>query len=143
LPALLLIVDVAACGDDDLLSADAIVVPEGHAAIELNALSSVDEVSAAAENSRIDFVCGTFPVSGVADGDEAWACMVSDGGVVAVIAFDPGDTVAHVLSGPAIDGEVAVPVDQVDVYGVEASPGLITLSVESGETVIGTVSFGA
>jgi hypothetical protein len=137
---LVLVVGVAACGGED--SDDAIVVPDGHAAIELVDLSSAEELSAAAEASGIDHVCGTFAVS--SDATETSACMVSDDGVVAVIAFDSGDDMEYILSGPAIDTEVTVPVGEPDVvYGVEASPGQITLSIKTGDSVIGMVTFGA
>ena len=91
----------------------------------------------------MDFVCGTFPVRGLSEGTDTSACMVSDQGVVAVIAFDSAADLTYVVSGPAIDGEITVPVGETDVYGAAAAPGRLTLSIETGDTVVGTVTFGA
>jgi hypothetical protein len=132
---------------DDLAPGDVVVVPEDHAARSLHGLSSVEAVQAAAIRGGIDFVCGTFVVPEGAGSGETSACMVSDQGVVAVIAFDSSDDLvyplAYVVYGPAIDGAVAVPVDPIEVYGVEASPGRFSLSIRTNDVVIGTVSFGA
>lgn len=121
-------------------SAMAQVVPEDHGAVQLHAMGSVEEATAAAQDHGIDFICGTFPISGQRDATDTSACLVSDRGVVAVIAFDSAPDLTYVLSGPRI-GEVTVPVDQTDVYGVEASPGQLTLSVKSGDTLIGTLGW--
>ncbi len=138
--ALLAVVGLAACGSDG--SAGTQVVPEDHAAVRLQAMGSLDEAVAAAQDGGIDFVCGTFSVPGRSDGTDTSACMVSDQGMVAVISFDGGADLTYVVAGSAVDGEVTVPVDDTDVYGVEAAPGQLTLSVEAGDTAIGTVSFG-
>jgi hypothetical protein len=67
--------------------------------------------------------------------------MVSDEGVVAVIAFDSGADLTYVVSGPAADSEVTVPVVVTNVYGVEAALGALKLSIKADNTVIGTVTF--
>jgi hypothetical protein len=118
------------------------VVPEDHAAVQLNAMGSLDDAVAAAQDRGIDFVCGTFSVPRRSEGTDTSACMVSDRGIVAVISFDGRADSTYVVAGPAVDGEVTVPVDETDVYGVEASPGRLTLSIKIGGTDIGTVSFG-
>lgn len=140
--ALLLVAGLTGCGSDEPsnatpVSPNAAVVPEDHAAVQLAQLDSVDQVSEAAQNDGIDFVCGTFlsalgPTS---------ACMVSDEGVVAVIAFDSGADLTYVVSGPAADSEVTVPVVVTNVYGVEAALGALKLSIKADNTVIGTVTF--
>ncbi|MCJ7779491.1 MAG: hypothetical protein MUQ27_01570 [Acidimicrobiia bacterium] len=140
---LLLVAGLTACGSGDSSSGDATIVPENHAAVALHTMGSVAEATAAAQESGINFVCGTFPVPGQSAATDTSACMVSDKGVVAVIAFDSTDDMTYVLSGSAIDSEVTVPVDETDVYGVETAPGQLTLSIEIGVTVIGTVGFGA
>ena len=139
--ALPLVVCLAACGSDE--SADAPVVPENHAAVQLHTMGSVDEASTAAHDAGINFVCGTFTAPGQSDTTDTSACMVSDEGVVAVIAFDSSADMTFIVSGPAIEGEVTVPVEATDVHGVEAGPGQLTLSIKTGDTVIGTVTFGA
>lgn len=139
--ASLFIVGLTACSADE--SADGTVVPENHAAVLLHTMGSVDVASAAAQESGIDFVCGTFLIPGQGDATDTSACMVSDEGVVAVVAFGSSTDMTYVVSGPTTDGEVIVPVDETDVYGVEAVPGQLTLSIKTGDTVIGAVTFGA
>lgn len=117
-------------------------VDASHAAVALNALGSVEELSAAADERGVDFSCSTFAVP-EQDGAETSGCLVSDNGVVAVIAFDHVEGLDYVLSGSAINAEVSVPIDETDVYGVEASPGQVTLTVNIGDSVIGTVTSGA
>ena len=46
---LLVVVSLAACGSDG--SADATVVPEDHAAVQLHAMSSLDEATTAAQDA--------------------------------------------------------------------------------------------
>jgi hypothetical protein len=116
-------------------------VDASHAAVAFHALGSVEEVSVVADERGIDFACGTFAVPGES-GTETSACLVSDGGLVAVIALDPIDGLEYFLSGAGLDAEVSVPVDETDVYGVEA-PGQVTLSVKIRDTVIGTVTSGS
>jgi hypothetical protein len=106
-------------------------------------MGSVDETSTAAQDAGINFVCGTFAVPGQSDPADISACMVSDEGVVAVIAFNSRADMTYVVSGSAIDGEVTVPVEDTDVHGVEAGAGQLTLSIKTGDTVIGAVTFGA
>lgn len=143
--AVLIAAGVAACGSNGSTkagsngSATAKVVPGDHAAVQLHAMGSVAEASAAAQDRGIHFVCGTFSLSVTLTS----ACMVSDQGVVAVIAFDSTADLTYGLSGPAIDGEVTVPVDQTEVYGVEVALDRLTLSIKSGDTAIGTIAFGA
>lgn len=143
MPALLAslaVAGLAACGSDG--SAAARVAPEGHAAAELQAVGSLDEAVAVAQDEGMDFVCGTFSVPGRSDGPETSACMVRDQGIVAVISFDIGAELTYVVVGSAGDGEVMVPVDDTDVYGVDDS-GRLTLRIKAGDTVIGTVGFGS
>ncbi len=134
--AVLLVAAVVGCRSDDSSSAqEATLVPDGHAAVALYSSTSVAQLSAAARDSGVDFVCG--------EGDGWSACMISDEGVIGVIAFDRRDDMSFVLSGGGISGQVPVPVGEADVYGAAASPGPVTLSIEIEETVVGTVTFGA
>jgi hypothetical protein len=134
--AALLVAAVVGCGSDGSSSAEeASRVPDGHAAIALHSFTSVAQLSAAAQDSGVDFVCG--------EGDGWSACMINDEGVVGVVAFDPRDDMSFVMSGGGISGQIMVPVDEADVYGAAAPPGQVTLSIKIGETVVGTVTFGA
>lgn len=114
-----------------------------HAAVALNTLATVEDVSAAADERRIDFACVTFSVPGQ-EGAETSGCVVIDNGVVAVIAFDHVEGLDYVLSGSSINefSELSVPIDETDVYGVKGSPGQVTLTVKVGDSVLGTVTFG-
>lgn len=146
---LLLASVVAACDSDEsanttVVSGTVVTVLEDHAAAELHTMNSVEEASAAAQANEIDIACGTFfPALGQSEAGDPSACMVSDRGVVAVIAFGSVADLSYVVSGPAIGGEVGVPVTATEVYGVEATPGRISLTVMYGNTVIGTLTFGA
>ena len=140
--ALPFLAGLTGCGSEG--SPSARLVPEEHAAVHMHAMKSFDEAVAVARVQGMDFVCGTFSVPGRNDWERTSACMVSDRGIVSVIAFDDaGADWRFVVTGPAITGDVMVPVDDIDAYGIETAPSGLELSVQSGRAVIGTLSFGA